>query len=115
MRRRKVDRTPIRELGIHMVANISKSFRAAAQVITLAVLVLAVACVVSLEARSPVAPPVSQTETISVSSTVDRTLKRDRLPVLLPAAERKVLPGCERPFSPLAKGPPQLFSGRCVT
>jgi hypothetical protein len=98
-----------------MVANVGKSVRAAAQVIALAVLVLAVACVVSLEARSPVAPPVPQTETISVSSTVDRTSKRDRLPVLSPAAERKVLPGCERPFSPLAKGPPQLFSGRCVT
>ena len=98
-----------------MLRNIRKTVSAAAQVIALAVLVLAVACVVSVGARSPVAPPIAQPPAISVSSTVDRTLKRDRLPVLSPAAERKVLPGCERPFSPLAKGPPQLFSGRCVT
>ena len=98
-----------------MLTNISKMISAAAQVVALSVLVLAVACVVSLGARSPATPPAPQTETLSVSSTVDRTLKRDRLPVLSPEAERKVLPGCERPFSPLAKGPPQLFSGRCVT
>src|SRR5215470_6622991 len=97
-----------------MLTNISKMISAGAQVVALSV-VLAVACVVSLGARSPATPPAPQTEPLSVSSTVDRTLKRDRLPVLSPAAERKVLPGCERPFSPLAKGPPQLFSGRCVT
>ena len=98
-----------------MLANISKIIRGAALVIALAGVVLAVACVVSLAARRPAAPPIAQPETMSVSSTVDRTHKRDRLPLLSPAAERKVLPGCERPFSPLAKGPPPIFTGRCVT
>lgn len=98
-----------------MLANISKIIREAAQIVALAVLVLAVACVVSLAARRPAALPIAQPEIISVSSTVDRTHKRDRLPLLSPTVERKILPGCERPFSPLAKGPSPIFSGRCVT
>jgi hypothetical protein len=94
-----------------MLANVSKVVRLAVQASALA----AVVCVVSLAARPPAARPIAQPESISVSSTIDRTHKGDRLPPLSPAAERKILPGCERPFSPLAKSSPPIFSGRCVT
>jgi hypothetical protein len=98
-----------------MLAHLSKAVRLAVQASAMAVVVVAVVCVVSLAARPPAARPILQPESISVSSTVDRTHKGDRLPPLSPAAERKILPGCERPFSPLAKSSPPIFSGRCLT
>jgi hypothetical protein len=98
-----------------MRSNVSKVVRLAAQASALAVVGVAVVCVVSLAARPPAARPIVHPESISVSSTVDRTHKGDRLPQLSPAAERQILPGCERPFSPLAKNSAPIFSGRCVT
>jgi len=101
-----------------MLANIRRYIHVGAQAasFSLAAIVLAVNCVVSLGARTPVSPPIPQPEFISVASTVDRTHKGDRLSPLAPAAERKViLIGCDPPFSPLAKSPPSIFSARCLT
>src|ERR1700741_5162367 len=100
-----------------MLASIGKYVRRGGQAVALAFLGFAVACVVNLNvgAQQAVPRPIFQPEPISVSSTVDRSHKGNRLPLLSPEAERKTFPGCERPFSPLAKGTPSIFNGRCVT
>ena len=99
-----------------MLANIRRCIGVGAQAASLSAIVLAVSCVVSLGARTPVSPSIPQPEFISVASTVDRIHKGDRLSPLAPAAERKViLIGCDPPFSPLAKSPPSIFSARCLT
>jgi hypothetical protein len=100
-----------------MLANIRQLLQGALRVIVLTGIGAAVACVVNLNVGARQAPARDnvQSDDVSVASTVDRTHKGNRLPSLSPAAERKALPGCERPFSPLAKGSPSIFNGRCVT
>lgn len=56
-----------------------------------------------------------QLESISASSTIDRSRKGDRLAPLVPAGRAGILVGCEPPFSLLTRVPSSDFSGRCLT
>jgi hypothetical protein len=64
----------------------------------------------SLEART-----VFRVQPISVSSSVDRSNKANRLTPVAPAARSTVLVGCERPFSSLATGSASNFEMRCLS
>jgi hypothetical protein len=64
----------------------------------------------SLEARTAF-----QRDPVSVSSSVDRSNKADRLTPVAPAARPTVLVGCEPPFSSLAKVSSTKFDMRCLT
>jgi hypothetical protein len=64
----------------------------------------------SLEART-----VFQSEPVSVSNTVDRSNKANRLTPVAPAARPTVLVGCERPFSSLARVSSSNFEMRCLS
>jgi hypothetical protein len=52
---------------------------------------------------------------ISASSTIDRSLKGDRLAPAASAVNGKTLIGCEPPFSVLAKISSSSFIARCLT
>ena len=58
--------------------------------------------------------PIGRPELVSQVSSVDRSRKGDRITVV--RTTKNVLPpGCEPPFSPLAKLPSPNFSARCLT
>jgi hypothetical protein len=52
---------------------------------------------------------------IPASSTIDRSLKGDRLAPAASADKARTLIGCEPPFSVLAKIPSSSFISRCLT
>jgi len=57
--------------------------------------------------------PIGQPELASQASRVDRSQKTDR--IVVRTTQTVLPPGCEPPFSPLAKLPSPNFSGRCLT
>jgi hypothetical protein len=57
--------------------------------------------------------PIGQPELASQASRVDRSQKTDR--IVVRTTQTVLPPGCEPPFSPLAKLPSRNFSGRCLT
>jgi len=59
--------------------------------------------------------PLGQFESISASSTIDRSRKDDRLAPVAPAVKARTLVGCEPPFSLLARMSSSNFSRRCLT
>jgi hypothetical protein len=58
---------------------------------------------------------IEEPELASQASRVDRSRKADRITVAVPAAETVIPPGCEPPFSALAKVPAPNSSARCLT
>ena len=58
---------------------------------------------------------IGQPELVSQASRVDRSRKADRISVGIPATAAVLPPGCEPPFSPLAKRPSSKFIARCLT
>jgi hypothetical protein len=66
-------------------------------------------------AQSQELRPLGQVGSISASSTMDRSLKGDRLAPAASAVKGKTLIGCEPPFSVLAKISSSSFIARCLT
>jgi hypothetical protein len=58
--------------------------------------------------------PIGQRELASQAGRIDRSRKGDRIPVVR-TTQTVLPPGCEPPFSPLAKLPLPNFSGHCLT
>ena len=58
---------------------------------------------------------IEQPDLPSQASGVDRSRKADRITIVVPATDAVLPPGCEPPFSPLAKLPPPSFKARCLT
>jgi hypothetical protein len=56
-----------------------------------------------------------QPEAASQANRVDRSSKGDRITPVVPPRQAVLPPGCEPPFSPLAKVPSQDFVTRCFT
>ena len=58
---------------------------------------------------------IEQPDLPSQASGVDRSRKADRITIVVPAIDAVLAPGCEPPFSPLAKLPSPSFKARCLT
>jgi hypothetical protein len=58
---------------------------------------------------------IEQPDLPSQASGIDRSRKADRITIVVPATDAVLPPGCEPPFSPLAKLPPPSFKARCLT
>ena len=58
---------------------------------------------------------IEQPDLPSQASGVDRSRKADRITIVVPAIDAVLPPGCEPPFSPLAKLPSPSFKARCLT
>jgi len=80
-----------------------------------AIIGLAMNFVVSLRAAPSQSGLIAQSELVSQASSVDRSRKGDRITPVAPAIRAELPPGCDAPFSSLAKFSPPNFAGRCLT
>jgi hypothetical protein len=80
-----------------------------------AIIGLAMNFVASLRAAPSQSGLIAQSELVSQASRVDRSRKGDRITPVLPVIRAALPPGCDAPFSSLAKFSPPNFVGRCLT
>jgi hypothetical protein len=81
----------------------------------MAIIGLAMNFVVSLRAAPSQSGLIAQSELVSQASSVDRFRKGDRITPVAPVIRAELPPGCDAPFSSLAKFSPPNFVGRCLT
>jgi hypothetical protein len=81
----------------------------------MAIIGFAMNSVVSLRAAPSQSELMAQSELGSQANKVDRSRKGDRITPVAPVIRAALPPGCDAPFSSLAKFSPPNFAGRCLT
>ena len=85
------------------------------QFCSLALAIVAMNCVMSISAEPSPSGVNTPSEWVSQASRIDRSHKSDRLNPVASVTRAALPPGCEPPFSSLAKLSVPTFIGRCLT